>query len=574
MAGRIPQSFIDNLLSRTEIVDVIGGRVDLKKAGVNYKARCPFHSENTPSFIVNPARQFYHCYGGCGANGSAISFLMEYDHLSFPEAVEQLAGMAGLQVPREHYDDAAPSQSPLYSVLDTCSGFFQRQLKSHPPAIDYLKQRGLSGETAKHFGIGYAANRWDALESGLSGCSQADLIASGMLIENENGRIYDRFRDRITFPIRDRRGRTVGFGGRVMGDEEPKYLNSPETPVFRKGEELYGLFEARQSNRKLESLLVVEGYMDVIGLAQHGVTNAVATLGTATTAEHMQRLFRVVDEVVFCFDGDNAGRQAAWRALKIVLPTLQDGRESRYLFLAEGEDPDKLIRSIGKDEFIAQLQTALPTADFLFRQLIGDSDLQSVGNRSRLAEAAKPLIKSVPGKIYRTLLYQQLSELVGTSIADSDPPGRSVTRRRREPAYKVHRNAMRTAITLALQRPAVIKSDDLDRYDFDEAQPGGYVLQKLIGVVLGNPDITTAGLLENFRDAGEWDYLCQLAATDIPNLMEDDTKLANRLFIDSVDQLASANRRRGGAALQARADTGAFDDDLKAQLRAHFPYVD
>ncbi len=574
MAGRIPQSFIDNLLSRTEIVDVIGARVDLKKSGVNYKACCPFHNENTPSFVVNPARQFYHCYGGCGANGSAISFLMEYDHLSFPEAVEQLAGMAGLQVPREHYDGPAQTQSPLYEVLDACSTFFQEQLKSHPRAIDYLKQRGLSGETAKHFGIGYAPNRWDALESGLSGCSQANLLASGMLIENENGRIYDRFRDRITFPIRDRRGRTVGFGGRVMGDGEPKYLNSPETPVFRKGEELYGLFEARQNNRKLESLLVVEGYKDVIGLAQHGVSNAVATLGTATTAEHMQRLFRVVDEVVFCFDGDAAGRQAAWRALKIVLPTLQDGRETRYLFLAEGEDPDSLIRSTGKDGFIAQLQTALPAADFLFKQLIGDSDLQSIGNRTRLAEAAKPLIRTIPGKIYRTLLYQRLSELVGTSIVDSARPRQAVIQRRREPAYKVHRNAMRTAITLALQRPAVIKSDDLDRYDFDEAQPGGYVLQKLIGVVLGNPDITTAGLLENFRDAGEWDYLCQLAATDIPNLKEDDTNLANRLFIDSVDQLASANRRRGGAALRERADTGAFDDDLKAQLRAHFPYVD
>jgi DNA primase len=276
--------------------------------------------------------------------------------------------------------------------------------------------------------------------------------------------------------------------------------------------------------------------------------------------------------VVFCFDGDNAGRQAAWRALKIVLPTLQDGRESRYLFLAEGEDPDSLIRSTGKDGFIAQLQTALPAADFLFKQLIGDSDLQSIGSRTRLAETAKPLIKSIPGNIYRTLLYQQLSELVGTSIVDSALPGQVVTQRRREPAYKVHRNAMRTAIILALQHPSVIKSEELDRYDFDETQAGGYVLQKLIGIVLGNPDISTAGLLENFRDAGEWDYLRQLAATEIPNLYEDDTILASRLFSDSVDQLASASRRRSGVALRERADTGAFDDELKAKLRAHLPY--
>ncbi len=573
MAGRIPQSFIDNLLSRTEIVDVIGARIDLKKAGVNYKACCPFHNEKTPSFIVNPVKQFYHCYGGCGANGSAISFLMGYDHLSFPEAVETLASIAGLQVPREHQDGPVQTRSPLYEVLDTCSAFYQRQLKSHPPAIDYLKQRGLSGETAKRFGIGYAPNSWDALQSSLGGCDQTDLLASGMLIENENGRVYDRFRDRITFPIRDRRGRTVGFGGRVMGDGEPKYLNSPETSVFRKGEELYGLFEARRSNRKLDSLLVVEGYMDVIGLAQHGVGNAVATLGTATTAEHVERLFRVVDDLVFCFDGDNAGRQAAWRALKIALPALQDGREARFLFLAEGEDPDSLVRSTGSEAFTAGLQSALSTADFLFRELIGDSDMQSIGNRTRLAETARPLVGAIPGKIYRTLLYQQLSELVGTSIGENARPTQAAPRRR-EPAYKVHLSPMRTAITLALQRPDVITGDDLDRYDFDEAQRGGYVLQKLIGIALGNPGITTAALLENFRDAGEWDYLCQLATIDIPRLDRDDANSAHRLFTDSVDQLARANRRRSGVALRERAAAGAVDDELKAQLRAHRPYVD
>jgi len=297
----------------------------------------------------------------------------------------------------------------------------------------------------------------------------------------------------------------------------------------------------------------------------------VATLGTATTAEHMERLFRVVDEVVFCFDGDNAGRQAAWRALKIALPALQDGREARFLFLAEGEDPDSLVRSTGSKEFMAGLETALSTADFLFRELIGDSDMQSIGNRTRLAETARPLIGAIPGKIYRTLLYQQISELVGTSIGESARPAPTAPRRRREPAYKVHLSPMRAAITLALQRPDVISGDDLDRYDFDEAQRGGYVLQKLIAIVLGNPDITTAALLENFRDAGEWGYLCQLATMDIPRLDPDDAVSARRLFTDSVDQLARASRRRSGVALRERAAAGAVDDELKAQLRAHAP---
>lgn len=576
MPGLIPQNFIDNLLARTEIVDVIGARVDLKKAGASHKACCPFHNEKTPSFIVNPVKQFYHCFG-CGANGSAISFLMEYEHMSFPEAVEELAAMAGLEVPREQGTAVQQSQSPLYEVLDTCSRFFQQQLRSHQPAIDYLKQRGLSGETAKQFGLGYAPNRWDSLETGLPDCKQADLLTAGMLTKNDNGKIYDRFRDRVIFPIRDRRGRTIGFGGRVMGNGEPKYLNSPETPVFHKGEELYGLYEARQANRTLASLLVVEGYMDVIGLAQHGVGNAVATLGTATTAEHLERLFRVVNDVIFCFDGDRAGRQAAWRALKTTLPTLRDGREARFLFLPDGEDPDSLVKSLGRDAFVAKLQDALPLADFLFRELTGESTLESVGDRTRLAEAAKPLIKSVPGEVYRTLLYKQLSDRVGTTIDDGEKPAppSSGQVRRREPAYQVQLSPMRMAVMIALQRPSAVTVDDLEQYNFDDEQSGGYVLQRIIGIVLGNPDINTAALLEHFRDSNEWGYLRKLASSDIPGVDDDaDTERPRKLLLESISQLARARSRRMQDALRTRVAQGSLDEELKAQLRASIPYKD
>ncbi|MBX8555042.1 DNA primase [Pseudomonas cichorii] len=423
MAGLIPQSFIDDLLNRTDIVDVVSSRVQLKKTGKNFSACCPFHKEKTPSFSVSPDKQFYYCFG-CGAGGNALGFVMDHDNLDFPQAVEELAKAAGMEVPREQnvkgQKPRQPTDSPLYPLLAAAAEFYRQALKSHPmrkAAVDYLKGRGLSGEIARDFGMGFAPPGWDNLYKHLSSdtLQQKVMIDAGLLIENaETGKRYDRFRDRVMFPIRDSRGRVIAFGGRVLGDDKPKYLNSPETPVFHKGQELYGLFEARKYNRNLDEIIVVEGYMDVIALAQQGLRNAVATLGTATSEEHLKRLFRVVPNVLFCFDGDQAGRNAAWRALEATLPSLQDGRRARFLFLPEGEDPDTLVRSEGTDAFKARInQHAQPLADYFFEQLTKESDPRSLEGKAHMATLAAPLIDKVPGANLRTLMRQRLSEITG-----------------------------------------------------------------------------------------------------------------------------------------------------------------
>ncbi len=433
MAGLIPQSFIDDLLNRTDIVDVVSSRVQLKKAGKNYSACCPFHKEKTPSFSVSPDKQFYYCFG-CGAGGNALGFIMDHDHLDFVQAVEDLARQAGMEVPREEsgrpHTPRQPTDSPLYPLLTAAAEFYRQALKSHPTrkaAVDYLKGRGLSGEIARDFGLGFAPPGWDNLYKHLGGDSlaQKHLIDAGLLVENaenpEKVKRYDRFRDRVMFPIRDSRGRIIAFGGRVLGDEKPKYLNSPETPMFHKGQELYGLYEARQSNRHLDEIMVVEGYMDVIALAQQGLRNAVATLGTATSEEHLKRLFRIVPNVLFCFDGDSAGRKAAWRALEATLPSLQDGRRARFLFLPEGEDPDTLVRAEGTDAFRARIiQQAQPLADYFFQQLTQEADPRSLEGKAHLMTLAAPLIDKIPGANLRTLMRQRLSEITGLS-SDSPP---------------------------------------------------------------------------------------------------------------------------------------------------------
>ncbi|MNX74973.1 DNA primase [compost metagenome] len=425
MAGLIPQSFIDDLLNRTDIVDVVSSRLQLKKAGKNHTACCPFHKEKTPSFSVSPDKQFYYCFG-CGAGGNALGFIMDHDNLDFVQAVEELAKAAGMEIPREEsgrpHKPRQPTDSPLYPLLSAAADFYRQALKSHPSrkaAVEYLKGRGLTGEIARDFGLGFAPPGWDNLFKHLSSdtLQQKAMIDAGLLIENaESGKRYDRFRDRVMFPIRDSRGRIIAFGGRVLGDDKPKYLNSPETPVFHKGQELYGLYEARKNNRNLDEIIVVEGYMDVIALAQQGLRNAVATLGTATSEEHLKRLFRVVPSVLFCFDGDQAGRNAAWRALEATLSSLQDGRRARFLFLPEGEDPDTLVRSEGTDAFRARInQHAQPLADYFFQQLTEEADPRSLEGKAHMATLAAPLIDKIPGANLRILMRQRLTEITGLS---------------------------------------------------------------------------------------------------------------------------------------------------------------
>nr|WP_300306636.1 DNA primase [Halomonas sp.] len=422
MAGQIPQRFIDDLLARVDVVEVVGERVKLKKAGRNHSGLCPFHQEKSPSFTVSADKQFYHCFG-CGAHGNALRFLMEYDKLRFPEAVEQLASRVGMEIPREGRDDPQAQarekkRKEGVNLLEMSASFFRERLKmpEGQAAREYLERRGLSLEVQRAFGIGYAPGQWDALKQHLGGQGVAEglQVEYGLLVQHEDsGRTYDRFRDRVVFPIRDIRGRTLGFGGRVLGDAKPKYLNSPETPVFHKGRELYGLYEARQANHRLERLLIVEGYMDVVALAQFGIVNAVATLGTATTEDHLQRLFRLVGEVVFCFDGDKAGRQAAARALETVLPQMIDGRQARFLFLPEGEDPDTLVRKEGAKAFEDRITCASPLSEFLFDQAAQGRDLARVEDRERYASQVLAAIERLPQGVLKSLMLTELSRRTG-----------------------------------------------------------------------------------------------------------------------------------------------------------------
>jgi DNA primase len=422
--ARIPQKFIDDLLDRVDIVEVIDRRVKLKKTGKNFSACCPFHDEKTPSFSVNPGKQFYYCFG-CGAGGNALGFLMDYERLEFPEAVESLAQTVGLQVPKE---ELRPGQTPpqdtnrpILEQLEQATRFYEHSLRKHPEAkraVAYLKGRGLSGEIARAFRVGFAPPGWDNLLQTADKDAQQikRLTDGGMLVTNDRGRTYDRFRDRIVFPILDARGRVIAFGGRVLGDDKPKYLNSPETPVFHKSRELYGLYQARKSERSLNRIVVVEGYMDVIALAQYGIGYAVATLGTATSEAHMERLFRHVPEVVFCFDGDEAGRKAAFRALESTLPVMQDGRQARFLFVPDGEDPDSLVRARGAEHLEHLFSSATPLENFLFDWVAQDLDISTLDGRARFSKQAAPFVHLIPEGVFKTLMYQSLADRTGIDI--------------------------------------------------------------------------------------------------------------------------------------------------------------
>ena len=527
MSGRIPQTFIDDLLTRTDIIDVIDARVPLKKAGREYKACCPFHNEKTPSFTVSQVKQFYHCFG-CGAHGTAISFLMEYEHMEFVEAIEELAHMAGLEVPRAAATGpATPSPTqPLYHLLEEVSRYYRQQLRSHPQAtraVEYLKHRGLTGDIAAHFDIGFAPPGWDNLSKALGSdaAARTALLETGLLIERPDGSgVYDRFRDRIQFPIRDRRGRTIGFGGRVLGDDTPKYLNSPESAIFHKGRELYGLYEARKAVRHLERILVVEGYMDVVALAQFGINYAVATLGTSTTPDHLERLYRTVPEVVFCFDGDRAGRAAAWRALENALPVLTDGREARFLFLPEGEDPDTLVRKIGKDEFENQITQSVHLSDFLFDHLAGQVDTNSIDGRARLVDLARPLLARLPDSIFRQLMLEKLAQIARTDsshLAERlDKPARHRPGAETPAAATTNaagsvKSPVREAIAMLLHQPDLAINLEPPQILEPGSLPGVSLLLELLELLQRQPGLNTGAVLEHWRGREEARHLLKLA---------------------------------------------------------------
>ncbi len=521
MAGKIPAQFIDDLIDRVDIVDLINGRVQLKKTGRDYQACCPFHDEKTPSFTVSREKQFYHCFG-CGAHGTAVGFLMEYDNMGFVDAIEELAQQQGLEVPREGGHSSGPDLRPLYETLEHTTSFYGQQLRKHPQAqqaVAYLKDRGLSGEIAAEFGVGYAPPGWDNLINQLGSDKEGleRLRITGMISEPD-GKCYDRFRNRIMFPIRDRRGRVIAFGGRVLGDDKPKYLNSPETPIFHKGRELYGLYEAHQALRKIQQLLVVEGYMDVVALAQFGIRYAVATLGTATTSEHMEQLFRATHKVVFCYDGDRAGREAGWKALKTTLPLMRDGREARFLFLPDGEDPDTLIRKEGTEAFTQRIDNATPLSQFMFDRLSEEVDTSEPGGRARLAELAKPLISTLPKGVFRDILQQQLNQIVG--LDTSHIMGTTEQAPARKPQINPHRShkpmpLVRRAITILLQHPQLALLQGLPEKWRELDTTGTNLLGKLLELVQNHPNLKSAQLIERWRGTDEYPHLNKLSATNL-----------------------------------------------------------
>lgn len=450
----IPKSFIQDLFNRLDIVDVVERYVPLKKAGANYVACCPFHNEKSPSFTVSQAKQFYHCFG-CGAHGTAIGFVMEHAGMGYVEAIEELAGSVGMEVPHERSAAGGQQQKvapDLYEVMQTAMRYYREQLKVSQRAIDYLKQRGLSGEIAAKFGIGYAPDEWQNLVAAFPDYQAAALTETGLVISGDEGKRYDRFRGRIMFPIINVRGQVIGFGGRVLDKGEPKYLNSPETPLFEKGRELYGLFQAQKAIRATQQVLVVEGYMDVVALAQHGVEYAVATLGTATTPYHVQKLLRLAEHIVFCFDGDKAGQKAAWRALENALPYLQDGKRISFLFLPVEHDPDSFIRESGKDAFEQRVREAMPLSAYLLREVSAGLDLRTQEGRNQLLQRAKPLLMAITAPAAALLLRKEVAALSGVSQVELEAlyEIRPVARAPR-PAFQKASRASPSANRLLLQ---------------------------------------------------------------------------------------------------------------------------
>src|SRR5262245_26780912 len=594
MAGRIPQSFIDDLTARADIVELIGSRVELKKAGREYRACCPFHSEKTPSFWVSPQKQFYHCFG-CGAHGTALGFLMEYDKLSFPEAIEELAGRLGLDVPREasSQPDNSGSTQPLYDMNLKVAKYFAGVLPVDARAKEYAKKRGLTRETIEKFMIGFAPNSWnDVLKRfGAIDADRKVLSDCGLIIERERtdsrtlDRHYDRFRDRLMFPIRDSRGRVLAFGGRIIDQGEPKYLNSPETLLFHKGRELFGLYEVRQSRTALKRLMVVEGYMDVARLHQAGVSYAVATLGTATTPEHLRRIFKLVNEAVFCFDGDKAGRAAAWRALGNALPEARDGRQIRFLFLPEGHDPDSLVGEEGREAFEKRLDGALPLSEYLAHALGEQVDLSHADGRAQFAELARPLVTKVAPGVYRDLLIDRLSESIKLPAARlnqlwfneaTDQSGAHAQTAPTEPARAGasgrtnrprdgggNKGLVTKAVKLLVHFPGVatrITGSQLTQLEMTD-DPGSRFLFELIDQLQQEPAANTGVLLMRWRERPEAKRLTDLAQEELPGIDESGAALELAAAISALGQ--EPMRRR----YQELIDKEERTDDELAELR-------
>ena len=516
MSGKIPRSFIDDLIERTDIISLIDAYVPLRKKGGNHWACCPFHQEKTASFSVSPQKQIYYCFG-CGAGGNVISFLMNYDHLSFVEALEHLAKAAGLELPQENktYKPA----TTLYDVMSKAAAFYQAQLKKSPQAITYLKSRGITGKLAKEYELGFAPQAWDNLISHFEKDekTQNDLLQTGLILKKE--KVYDRFRSRIIFPIRDTQGRVIGFGGRVLTKEEPKYLNSPETVLFHKGRELYGLYEARQVLREIKHWIVVEGYMDVLALAQYEIRNVVGTLGTATTADHLNKLLRYTQNIVFCFDGDQAGREAAWRALQVALPFIDDKVRIRFLFLPQEDDPDSFIRKKGKNIFLAEVEKATSFSDFLFKHISENLDLTTLEGKASLSHTAALLLERMPESALKQMVYKNLSYVVSLdenrlrALSKEKKPDvfhQVQNQKQQSRPFKLEMTPLRQAIMMLLQNPRLcsVLSEKffIEEWDFSESM----ILKEIINLYHTGSQMTSAMLLEYWRERQEHSLISAL----------------------------------------------------------------
>ncbi|MBT0585307.1 DNA primase [Alteromonas oceanisediminis] len=585
MAGMIPRDFIDDMIARTDIVDIVDSRVKLKKAGKNYQACCPFHNEKSPSFTVSQDKQFYHCFG-CGVHGNAISFLMEFDRLEFPEAIEELARYHGVDVPREKGNPSDRPSIPRaqldndYALMDKATKFFQQQLKKHANSehvISYLKKRGLSGETVKHWEIGYAPSEWDAVLSQFGkgadqSTRQQQLLDLKLITENDNGKRFDFFRDRVMFPIRDKRGRVIGFGGRVLDEGGPKYLNSPETRIFHKGNELYGFYQAKQAHRQLDKVLIVEGYMDVVALAQYGIDYAVASLGTSTTPEHIQMLVRATNDIICCYDGDRAGREAAWRAMENALPYLKDGVTMRFLFLPDGEDPDTMVQSIGQQAFEAKLDEAQPLSRFLFDNLMQQHNVSSSEGKAALKAHAQPLIEKILGDNQRDLLLEELSRLCGERDRyrrdrDIQQANQNSSRPRYVPSgapQKTTISPVRMMIRLLLDNPSLaIESPQVDLSALVEtAIPGLDVLVKVHQFCAAHPHAHTGVVLEHFRNTAESRILSKLLTQE--HFVSDEGAKAE--YADSFAKLINWHCEQRMEQLMVKARVSGLSADEKQEL--------